>query len=158
MRLFAPLALTLALVAPAFAGTFKFDKAQVELTSPEGWKSGEENGVVSMNSPDDSIEVIFLVLPGENREAASEALDAEIEKVVGEVTWPESGKEGEINGMSVEHWEGSAKEGALEVTATYIDTPAEETLVVYYAASPEAGEKFAKDLEALVNAIKPITK
>lgn len=160
MRTFATLtrtlALTLALVAPVAAGTFTFKKAQVELTSPEGWKSSEEEGTVTFTSPDESVAVVFTVLPAKDAEAASEALDTEIEKLVGEVTWPEKGDEKEVNGMPVEVWEGAAKEGTLEVSAAYFDTPAEEIMVMYYVASPEAGKKFAADLGAMLQGIKPL--
>jgi hypothetical protein len=158
MRSLTVLFIALALVAaPVTAGTFQFKKAGVEITSPEGWKSEEADGTVTIGAADGSIAVVFILLPAKDFSEAVKLLDKEAEKGVGgDIAWEEKPENLDLNGMKTEWWEGTAKEGAVVVEAAYIDTPSEEhVLAAYWFAAKDAYAKHDKAVEEMVKGIKP---
>jgi hypothetical protein len=158
MRMLMTAAMIAALIAaPLTAGTFQFKKAQVEITSPEGWKSAESEGSVTFTAPDDSIACVFLAVPAKNFEEAAKLLDKEAEKGVGEIDWEEKPENIEINGMATELWDGTAKEGKMVVEAAYMDTPSgEQILCLYWFSAKDAATKHEKAIDEMVKGIKPM--
>jgi hypothetical protein len=153
---FAVVALALALVGAAHAASFKFETAKVEITSPEGWNSSQEGDVVKIATPDNSMAVVFMILPEGLEDKAIEEIEKSLAKEIGDVAWKEKPQHEEINGMAAEIWEGSAKEGKLGVDAVYINTPADKSLGIYWFSAPEAAQKYDKDIETIIKGLKPL--
>jgi hypothetical protein len=155
-QLAAAAVLACTLTLPALAANFQFSAAKVEITSPEGWKSSQEGDVVTIGAPDDSISVVFMVLPEGLEDKAIEEIEKNLEKAIGKVAWKEKPTHEEVNGMPSEIWEGTAKEGKMVVEAMYTNTPADKSLGVYWFSTPEADKKYEKEIETIVKGLKPM--
>ena len=140
----------------AAATTITHKEAQVEIAVPDGWKSAQEDDMMSLTAPDDSIVVVFLVMPGETSDKTLEGIEKHLEKSTGKIAWDEKPKEDKVNGMDAEIWGGTAKDGKVQVEAVYVDTPSGKNLAIYWVSTPESEAKYTKDIDLIVKGLKPL--
>lgn len=140
----------------AQAATFPYTEAKVEITSPEKWKSAQDDDSVTFTAPDAEMSVIFSLLPAGAEAKAAEIIGKELDKAVGKITWEDKPEKEIINGMASEVWEGKAQGGKVNVTALYVDTPADRTLAIYWFSTDESEKNYEKEIEAIVKGIKPL--
>lgn len=156
------LAVALACFIPGIgaAEVLTHEGAQIEITVPDNWKQTPEENVLKIMSPDGEMGVTFMVLAQSEADKAFAEVDAALEKALGDIKWENDGKSKpeEINGMKGEIWEGTAKEGKLQVECISLDTPSDKNLGIYWFDTPESEKKYEKDIDIIVNGLKPITK
>jgi hypothetical protein len=155
------LLLALALLTPSYGKTFKIpeEKSFVSITIPDDWKSKEIDTGVESQSADD--EVYFAV---ETTDA--KGMDKSIEEAVKYlqeqgVTIDEKSmkqSEGKINGMDGVDvtWSGKDKEGDAIISLTILAAKKDKVVLITYWASPDGTKKHSKELEAILNSIKPL--
>lgn len=133
-------------------------EAQVEITVPDSWKQAPEGNVLKITAPDESMAVVFMVLSPSETDKALAEVDAELEKAIGEITWENEGNatDTEVNGMQGDLWNGTAKEGKFQVECIALNTPSGKTLGIYWFDTPESEVKYEKDIDTIVNGLKPV--
>lgn len=145
------------LAGAASAEVLTHSGAKVQINVPKGWTQSQDGDVLTINSPDKAVSVVFIVLEQKETEKAFAIMDKAVEKAVGEVEWEHDGKavDEEINGMPTFEWNGSAKNGKLYVDVLSIDTPADKNLGVYWFTAAAAEKKNQADIDTIVKGLKP---
>jgi hypothetical protein len=131
--------------------------AKVQIDIPSGWKQEQKANSMVITAPDGNMSVVFVVLEGDEVDAAFEAMDKQVEKEFGPVTWAKDGEavHEDINGMETDEWNGTAKDGALQVDVLAINTPADKALAVYWFTDTASAKKYEPALKQIVRGLKP---
>ena len=161
MKITSLLALTaaLAFAAPTIAETVTVESAGIQFDSPKDWKVKKEGESVTVDSADGGVSIVFQILPGKAQDAAVKAIEDSLDKAIGKVKWGEKATSKEkVNGMDAEIWNGTAKEGKLQVEAIYLESPADKTVGIYWFDTPESEAKNKADADSLWKSIKPLEK
>ncbi len=140
--------LSLVAARATFAATVMLEDAKLEIPVPEGWTSEKEAAVAVLTAPDKAMAIVLVSLPAEKADKAFEALEDKLDKAVGKVKWDKKGTKDKLAGVDVEIWNGTAKDGSLQVEAIYMDI-GEKTVGIYWFDSPESEKKYAKDIDTI---------
>ena len=149
------LLLVVALAAPALAAVIPYAPAGVEIAVPDKWKSETKGEVVSVTAPDGEMAIVFYVLPAGTPDKVFEDLDKKIEAGTGKIKWEDKPTKDKINGMETEIWNGTAKDGKMQVEALYLESPNGKNLGIYWFDTPESEKKYAKEIDQIVKGLKP---
>lgn len=157
-RLVLVCALVLFATASFAANVLTHEAAQVEIAIPANWTQSADGDVMTIESPDKEMAVVFMILNPKTADKALEELDATLEKTIGEITWNDEGaaKTEEINGMSCDVWVGVAEKSKVQVECISLDTPSGKKLGIYWLDTPESEKKFAADIETIMQGLKPV--
>ncbi len=141
-----------------FALTINHEKGLVQITVPDKWTQESDGDTMLIAAPDKTMAVTFMVLPSEAIEKAFEEIDNSLDKKLGTVKWENDGKSkpADINGMKGEAWEGSAKEGKMKVYCILLDTPSDNQLGIYWFCTSEAEKVLEKDVDTIIQGLKPM--
>ena len=150
--------LFVATAAPTIAASFTHTEAGVEIAVPDGWKSESKDGALTLSAADGTMAVVFVVYPGDFTDKMIAEVEKRMEAGTGKITWEDKPDKEEVNGLEAEFWEGTAKDGKLQVEAGYIDTPKDNTLAYYWFDTEESETKHRKDIDTIMKGIKPLTK
>ncbi|MBF0499323.1 MAG: hypothetical protein HQM09_04285 [Candidatus Riflebacteria bacterium] len=132
--------------------------AQVEITIPDGWTQDTKDNVVSIAAPDKTMSVAFFSISGDSDSKAFDVVDKAVEKTVGAVKWEKDGKgvPEEINGMKGETYEGTAKDGKLQVECIWLATAPGKNLYIYWFDTVDSEKKYQKEIDVIVKGLKPL--
>jgi len=161
MKLTSLVALTMALaiVAPVRAETITLDAAGIQADAPKDWKTKKDADSMTFDAPDGSVSAVFQLLPAKSEEEAIKAVEDSLDKALGKVKWGDKATSKEkINGLDAEIWNGTAKDGALQVEAIYLTTADGKQVGLYWFDTPESEKKFKADEDTIWKSIKPIEK
>lgn len=160
MRIVSGLLLAAALVCPlpVLAESIAYDTASIEIAVPANWKSSRDAATVTIEAPDKAMSVVFRALPSKNQDKAIAEVEEALDKAVGKVKWNEKPAKEKWGGMEAEVWNGTAKDGKLQVEATYLESTPDQTVGIYWFDTPESEEKYKADIDFIVKGIKPLTK
>jgi hypothetical protein len=154
MKNFIALALTFALAAPVAAEIVTYEKAGISVDVPAGWKA--KNGdTLTVTSADDQVSAVFVALPEKGADKATAMVEKALEGAVGKIAWEDKPDKEDVNGIGVEVWDGTAKEGKLQIEAIYGDTGDKE-FAVYWFDTKESEAKYKKDTDTLYKSIKKV--
>lgn len=150
------MAVALALTVPVHAETVTFDAGGITVDVPAGWKAKNDKAL-TVESPDGNVTVGFIALPEKGADKASAAVEKVLEQYTGKVTWEDKPEKEKVNDIDAEVWDGTAKEGKLQVEAIYLDTGDKE-VAVYWYDTKESEAKYKKETDALYKSIKKVAK
>ncbi|MBF0409620.1 MAG: hypothetical protein HQM10_19930 [Candidatus Riflebacteria bacterium] len=156
------LAFVLVSFFPSFvaAAVVPLADANVEITVPDGWSQESKEAAVVIASPDKTMSVVFLAIPGDSDGKTFDAVDKAVEKELGTVKWEKDG-EGvpeEINGMKGEIYNGTAKEGKIQVECIWLESAPGKNLYIYWFDTADSEKKYQKDIDVIVKGLKPMAK
>jgi len=145
----------------AFAATYPHKEGKVEITIPDTWKVTTEGNNMRVEAKgeegkaDDDIAMDIELVSADNLEKSLDETDKLITKQLGEIVSEKTG-EVELNGMKTYIEDFKTKDGKYEVSVALILTPAQKFLCLYYYANPQASAKYEKDVQAILQSIKPL--
>lgn len=145
-----------------FAGALSAKKyphpeSGVVVDVPNSWNvSGDENSL-SASTKDDLAHLYFVVMPADSMEAALNSLDAELGKVVQNLSHGEA-QQIDLNGMQAVTVEGKGTvEGhGVEVGVMVVKTPKDKVLMVFGLIAEQGSKKHHKALVKILNSLKPL--
>lgn len=145
--------------APAlFAGDVNHTEAQVKVWIPDDWAQEADADSLIITDPNDEVMVAFLVVDSENITAALDAMEAELSKIVEEISSETEPKEIKLNGMPAVVLDGKGKvQGeAVDLGIVIILTPAKKALLVFAIAQSATVANHEKTIEKVLGGIRPL--
>lgn len=133
-------------------------EAQVKVWIPDGWEQEADEDSLIVGDPDEEVMVAFLVVDGDNVEAALDAMEAELSEIVDDVEADGEPEEVELNGMPtiVLDATGTVEGESVDLGIAVIMTPANKALLVFAIAQSSTVAKHEKTIEKILGGIKPM--
>lgn len=153
------LLIAVALVAAGALSAKKYPHADsgVVVDIPGNWKVSGDDHSLHAETKDGLASLSFIVMGSDSVEAAMNALDAELGKIVQNLTHG-AGEDITINGMQAHSVDGKGTvEGhPVEVGVMLVKTPTGKILLVFGIISEEGAKKHHKALVRILTGIKPL--
>jgi hypothetical protein len=149
---------TRAVVAATQGGeTFTHSDAGIKFELPKGWKAEPDGGVITVSTPDNSLQMVFWVPEEDSFDAAVKELDKELGKTIKNIKMTGKETNDMHNGMS--HY---GQSGTGEVEGTTIEWSvdvlgAKKPVIILTFAAPGVWEKHAQDVGKFIASIKKIS-
>src|SRR6267142_4375893 len=136
--------------------TFSHKAAGVQFELPKGWKAKPDGEVVTVSTPDDSLQMVFWVPEEDTLEAAVKDLGNELGKTIKNIKT--TGKEARDTHNGMPHYSAS---GTGEVEGTTIEwsvdvLAAKKVVIILSFAAPGAWEKHSNSAAKFIDSIKKI--
>lgn len=153
MNKFVLLSLALMLSASAtFAEVQSFDDVGLTVDVPAGWKHSKGEGSYTVDAPE-GMSIVFVALPDKDQAKAIATIEGALDAKVGTVKWEDKPDKEPINGMQAETWEGTAKDGALQVEAIYLEV-GDKTVGIYWFDTKETEAKYKAQIDQIMKGLK----
>ncbi|HEY6047006.1 MAG TPA: hypothetical protein VIU65_10415 [Pyrinomonadaceae bacterium] len=133
---------------------FTHQEAGVTFELPKGWKAEPDGEVITVSTPDDSLQMVFWVPDEANFDAAVKELDKELGKTIKNIKMSGAGKKDTHNGMP--HF---GQSGTGEVEGTTIEWSvdvlgAKKPVIILTFAAPGVWEQHAESAAKFIASIK----
>jgi hypothetical protein len=135
---------------------FSHQASGVQFELPAGWKTEPDGEQITVSSADDSFTLVFWALDETTFEAAIEALDEELGKVVSKAKVSGEPKKDTHNGMPHVSLDGTGEVEGVAIHWSVDLLMAKKPVVVLTFVSSDDIEKHAGDYAKLVQSIKKI--
>jgi hypothetical protein len=143
--------------SPAAADkTYTHEEGGIQFDAPDGWKSEVDGEQITVSAPDDSISIVFWVPEADTFDAALEALEEELDKMIKNIKLDGEAKADTHNGMKHASLSGSGKVEGADVLWSVDLLMAKKPVIALTFASPGNFEKQAEGYSKLVKSIKKI--
>lgn len=153
MNKFIMLALSLVLSASvAHAEVASLDDVGLSVDVPAGWKLGKSGAATSIDAPE-GMSIVFVGLPDKDQAKAVATIEKALDEKVGKVAWEDKPDKEPINGMTAETWEGTAKDGALQIEAIYLEV-GDKTVGIYWFDTKETEAKYKAQIDQIMKSLK----
>lgn len=136
--------------------TFTHKEAGIQFELPEGWKAQADGDVLTVSTPDDSLQMVFYVPGEEGVDAAADALDKEIGKRLKNIKTDGPVKKDKLNGIDLYSQSGTGEAEGVTLKWSVDLLAAKKPIIVLSFAAPGVWEKHSAGLAALVNSIKRV--
>lgn len=136
--------------------TYTHEEGGIQFDAPDGWKSEAEGDQITVSAPDDSISIVFWVPEADTFDAALEALEEELEKMVKNIKLDGEAKSDTHNGMKHAGLTGSGQIEGADVLWSVDLLMAKKPVIALTFASPGNFEKQAEAYSKLVKSIKKV--
>ncbi len=97
------------------ADVYSHEKGGIQIDVPENWQVDEGDEVLTLETPDGSLLLMFWVPEGDTWEQALDGLGAELDQFMDDITVEDEGEEGELNGMSFFEVSGTGSVEGIDV-------------------------------------------
>ncbi len=138
------------------SNVFKHRDAGVQFEVPKGWKAKPDGEVITVSSPDDSVQAVFWVPDEDTFDAAVKELDKELSKTIKNVKTTSKSKEDKHNGMAHFEEAGTGEVDGVTIAWSVDVLGAKKPLIILTFAAPNLFEKHAEEYMKLVGSIKKI--
>jgi predicted Zn-dependent protease len=136
--------------------TYTHEEGGIQFDAPDGWKSEVDGDVLTLSAPDDSISIVFWVPEADTFDAALEALEEELTKMVKNIKLDGEAKTDTHNGMKHAGLTGSGQIEGADVLWSVDLLLGKKPVIALTFASPGNFEKQAEGYSNLVKSIKKI--
>lgn len=147
------------LIAASAISAKKYPHADsgVVVDIPGSWEVTGDDHSLNAGTKDGHAHLSFIVMPAESVEAAMNALDAELAKVVQNLTHG-AGEDVTVNGMQghTVDGKGTVEGQPVEVGVMILKTPKDKILVVFGIISEAGAKKHHNALVRILTGIKPL--
>jgi len=139
------------------AKKYPHPESGVVVDIPGSWQVSGDDHSLHAQTKDGHAHMFFQVTEADSMEAALNALDGELNKVVQNMTHDEA-KDTKVNGMKAVSIDGKGTvEGHnVELGILVIQTPKNKALIVFGMVSEEGLKKYEKGLMRILRGIKPM--
>ena len=149
------------LLAPLFAEDYKIPKKDsvFSISFPEKWTVTHGDESVDAVTSDNAIQLYAQTDDAETlEESVTWAIDYLTKAGVKIDAESQKDNEGKINGMKVGglNWDGTDEDGACRVSLSFIQLNEEKVITLLYWGSSAAEKEHAKELEGILNSMKPL--
>jgi hypothetical protein len=140
----------------AFGRDLTMGEGKIEFYIPDTWKNEMQSGIISSESPDGGVAVVFTLLRNEQLNDALAEAEASIVDAVGPLSPNGEVLEFTVNGMPATMQKGSAQNGQTSVSLTMVLTPVGRWLMIMYMGNKTQEAFWRKDLNEILNSVKPL--
>lgn len=146
-----------AYVAPARADVHPNAEAGVSVDIPKSWKIGGQGAVMFASDPKEEAGLIFMVTDAGDMKKSGDQLDAQLAKTMKDVKWSAQSQV-TLNGMKGVAMKGTAtiNKKAANLGAVILMTPKNKGLFVVGALQSDKEAAHKKELDGIIESIKPI--
>ncbi|WP_367873782.1 hypothetical protein [Luteolibacter sp. Populi] len=149
------------LLAPLFAEDYKIPKKDsvFSISFPEKWTVTHGDESVDAVTSDNAIQLYAQTDDADTlEESVTWAIDYLTKASVKIDADSQKDNEGKINGMKVGglNWDGTDEDGACRVSLSFIELSDEKVITLLYWGSSAAEKEHAKELESILNSMKPL--
>lgn len=135
---------------------YSHQEGGVKFELPKGWKAEPDGEVITVSTPDDSLQMVFWVPEADSFDAAVKELDKELGKTIKNIKMTGKEKIDTHNGMP--HY---GQSGTGDVDGTTIEWSvdvlgAKKPVIILTFAAPGVWEKHAENAAKFVSSIKKI--
>ena len=138
------------------AQKFTHQESGVQFELPKGWNAKPDGEVITVSSPDDSLQVVFWVPDEDSFDAAVKALDKELDKTIKNMKTSGKPTQDTHNGMPHYGETGTGDVNGVTIMWSVDVLAAKKPLIILTFGAPELMQKYADDYLKLVNSIKKI--
>jgi hypothetical protein len=136
--------------------SYSHQEAGVKFELPKGWKAEPDGQVITVSTPDDSLQMVFWVPDEDSFDAAVKDLDNELGKTIKNIKT--TGKETKDTHNGMPHY---GQSGTGEVEGTTIEWSvdvlgAKKPVIILSFAAPGVWEKHAENAAKFIASIKKI--
>lgn len=161
-KLILSLAALAALTIPLIAKEYKLPKegGVFSITFPDKWTVTYEDESVDALSPDEAVEIYAQTDDAETiEESVKESVKYLTEQGVELDIDSQKETDGEHNGMKMGSlvWKGKDKDGDCTVSLVFLQVTEETTITLIYWATDEMVKKHQKDINGVIESMKPVT-
>jgi hypothetical protein len=133
---------------------FSHPSAGIQFEVPATWKAEADGEMMTVSAADGSLSIIFWVPKEVTVDAALDALDSELGKIMKNVKPNGEPEKGNVNGMTTYSTEGTGEvEGASIEWSCHLMEARKPVIALTFAA-PGAYDQHQKDVDAFVKSIK----
>lgn len=140
----------------AIARNLVMGQGKVQFFVPDTWNNQMQSGIISSESPDGGVAVVFTLLQNEQLAAALAEAEASIVDAVGPLSPNGEVLDFTVNGMPATMQKGTAQNGQTSVSLTMVLTPAGRWLMIMYMGDKAKEDFWRKDLSSILNSVKPL--
>ena len=134
--------------------TYRHEEGGIQFDLPDGWKAEPDGEMITVSSPDDTFNMLFIVTEGDTLKEAADALDEELAKVVKNPKLTGEAEEDTHNGMPHFSQSGEGEvEGVQVELSVDILVAKKPVLILTYAAAGQY-EKHVQAAARLIGSIK----
>jgi hypothetical protein len=148
--------LLLVSVQASFARNVPLVEGKVSIYLPDSWKNAYDRGVVSTESPDGGVAIVFTLLDNNQVEAAMQEAEASIVEAVGRIRHNGDLLEFTVNGMPATMQKGISLDRQSAFSLTMVLTPAEKWLMIMYLGNKTQEAIWRSYLSDILNGVKPL--
>jgi hypothetical protein len=136
--------------------SYSHQEAGVKFELPKGWKAEPDGAVITVSTPDDSLQMVFWVPDEDSFEAAVKDLDNELGKTIKNIKM--TGKETKDTHNGMPHY---GQSGTGDVDGATIEWSvdvlgARKPVIILTFAAPGVWEKHAENTAKFIASIKKI--
>lgn len=136
--------------------SYSHQEAGVKFELPKGWKAEPDGAVITVSTPDDSLQMVFWVPDEDTFEGAVKELDKELGKTIKNIKT--TGKETKDTHNGMPHY---GQSGTGDVDGTTIEWSvdvlgAKKPVIILSFAAPGVWEKHAENAAKFIASIKKI--
>lgn len=136
--------------------TFTHAEAGVRFTLPKDWKAEPDGSVITVSTPDDSLQMVFWV-PEENTfDAAVADLDKELGKMIKNVKITGKERKDTHNGMPHYGQNGTGDVDGVTIEWSVDVLGAKKTVLILSFAAPGVWEKHAENAGKFIASIRKV--
>jgi hypothetical protein len=141
---------------PAFARNVAMRAGAIQIFVPDTWVNSFDTTVVSTESPDGGVAVVFTILQNEQLDDALAEAEASIVEAVGPIAQNGDALDFTVNGMPATMQKGVSRNGQNSFSLTMILTPNKRWLMIMYVGSRNQEAFWRKDLGEILKSVKPL--
>jgi predicted Zn-dependent protease len=135
---------------------FSHQEAGVQFELPRGWKAKPDGEVITVSTPDDSLQMVFWVPDEDTFDAAVKDLDKELSKTIKNIKMTDKGTSDKHNGMPHFSAGGTGTVNGATIEWSVDVLAAKKVVVILTFAAPGIAEKHADEAVQFINSIKRI--
>ena len=117
-------------VADCYARNVPIVEGKVSIFLPNSWKNAYEGGVVTTESPDGGVAIVFSIIENNQLDAAVQQAEASIVETLGPIRHNGDIVEFTVNGMPATMQKGTSIDGQTAFSLTMVLTPTQKWLMI----------------------------
>jgi len=136
--------------------TFTHADAGIKFELPKGWKAEPDGEVITVSTPDDSLQMVFWVPDEDTFDAAIKDLDKELGKTIKNIKQTGKGTQDTHNGMPHYSVSGTGDVDGVTIEWSVDVLGAKKPVIILSFAAPGVWEKHAAAAGKFIASIKKI--
>ncbi|GAB4271874.1 MAG: hypothetical protein Kow0029_09950 [Candidatus Rifleibacteriota bacterium] len=129
---------------------------EIKIFLPDSWKNSFSGDMISSESPDGGVAILFALLQNSQLDNALQEAEASILDAVGQIFPNGEVLDFMVNGMPATMQKGIAQNGLTSVSLTLILTPNKRWLMILYMGSKEREAIWRSYLNDILKGVKPL--
>ena len=133
---------------------YSHQEAGVQFELPQGWKAEPDGEVITVSTPDDSLQMVFWVPAADTFDVAVKELDAELGKMLKNVKTTGKETKDMHNGMPHYGQSGTGEVDGVTIEWSVDVLGAKKPVIILTFAAPGVWEKHSADATKFIASIK----